>query len=674
MEKLIDITGYPVAQVLHVLLQDKTTKKNIIWATDTYEALGEGFTDKEQLNATALLHRTDFIRPRIQKSLDAQAQRTRKKAEVFTPAWLCNQMINHCDTDWFDRAGVFNIENEDKTWRATEEKIAFPNHKKWQRYVDSRRLEITCGEAPYLVSRYDVSSGEEIVPPKQRIGLLDRKLRVVKENTDTYEDWLQWTIRAFEASYGYEYQGDNVLIARINLLLTFVDYYEERWNRQPDVILLKRIANIIAWNIWQMDGLKDTVPLGKPYEAYTQLNLFDRVGCAVNDKEKSEAVPCKIYNWRSKSSLRFMDIKERSTMRKKMFDYVIGNPPYQEESSDSVSKANGQKPMTNIFQYFQKAADELAEITSVLVYPGGRWIHQSGKGVQKFGKEQINDKSLSVVEFYPDAGELFGDAASLSDGITIVTKSNKKTSGGFTYIYSKAGDQISVHAENPGDNLMPLDPDDFPIEHKINVGVKKHGLSFLHDNILPRSLFPIESDFVEKNLDKVRRYNGTDLGIDFKSEIKLYTNDRAGKAGRATWFIANRDVISRNEDYIDQWQVVVSSANAGGQKRDNQLEIIDNHSAFGRSRLALRSFTTYDEAKNFFDYVSSYFIRYTFLLTDEALSSLGKKVPNLDDYKDGNNLIDFNKNIDVQLCQLFDISDEEFAYMKTRVTSLRGEA
>lgn len=79
-------------------------------------------------------------------------------------------------------------------------------------------------------------------------------------------------------------------------------------------------------------------------------------------------------------------------MGKKLFDYVIGNPPYQKESSDSVSKSNGQKPMTNIFQYFQNAADELTEDTSVLVYPGGRWIHQSGKGMQNFGKDQINDK------------------------------------------------------------------------------------------------------------------------------------------------------------------------------------------------------------------------------------------------------------------------------------------
>lgn len=92
MEKLIDISSYPVANVLGLLLQDKSTKKNIIWATDTYEELGEEFTDKVQMNVNSLLRQFDLIRPRIQKPQETQAQRTRKKAEVFTPVWLCNRM------------------------------------------------------------------------------------------------------------------------------------------------------------------------------------------------------------------------------------------------------------------------------------------------------------------------------------------------------------------------------------------------------------------------------------------------------------------------------------------------------------------------------------------------------------------------------------------------------
>lgn len=311
MEKLIDIASPPVSSLLDLLLQDKSTKRNIIWATDTYEELGHGFSDKEQIDRTLLLQHADIVKPRIQKSQEAQAARTRKKAEVFTPAWLCNYMNNYCDQEWFGRKDVFNIEKNDHTWEVIESFIAFPKRKTWKHYVDSRRLEITCGEAPYLVSRYDVSTGELIVPPKRRIGQLDRKLRIVNENTSDYDEWCKWTIRAFESCYGYEYQGDNLLIARVNLLLTFIDYYRERWEKDPDEKLLREVANKIVWNIWQMDGLKDTVPLGKPYEEFHQMSLFDMYPEEPGAVEEPEAILCKIYNWRRDNSVIFRTLKEK---------------------------------------------------------------------------------------------------------------------------------------------------------------------------------------------------------------------------------------------------------------------------------------------------------------------------------------------------------------------------
>ncbi len=265
---------------------------------------------------------------------------------------------------------------------------------------------------------------------------------------------------------------------------------------------------------------------------------------------------------------------------------------------------------------------------------------------------------------------MFGNAASLSDGVTIVVKDKDHSEDGFNYIYNKGGEETTVHAEYPGDKLMPLNPLDLPIMQKVDKVMENMSWHCLHDAILPRSLFSIESDFVEKNPDKVKFFDGTNVNYS-KGEIKLFTNDKAGKAGRATWFVADKSIISNNPEYINQWQVVVSSANAGGQKRDNQLAIIDNHSAFGRSRLALRSFETKEEADNFYKYVNSYLIRYMFLLTDEALSSLGKEVPDIGNYKSDNGYIKFDENIDEQLFQLFDLSNKEVNYIKNVIDGLR---
>lgn len=317
------------------------------------------------------------------------------------------------------------------------------------------------------------------------------------------------------------------------------------------------------------------------------------------------------------------------------------------------------------------AADEITEKSSVLIYPGGRWLHRSGKGMEEFGLKQINDPHLESVTFYPNAKEIFPTAA-IADGVTIVVKKDDKTEPGFTYTYSKNGEETSVRMDCPGENLVPLNPKDFIITKKIDEFVSKNNIRFLHDYILPRSLFGIESDFVQNNPDSVRPYLD-DKNVDFNKEIKLFTNDKAGKAGRAKWFVTDKNVIHSGREYLGKWKVVVSSANAGGQKRDNQLEIIDNHSAFGRSRVALAVFDTEKEALNFYKYVKSYVVRFAFLMTDEALTSLGKHVPDVIDYNEGNSIVKFDTSIDEQLFSMIKLSDDEIAYVKERVDNIRSK-
>lgn len=291
---LIDISSYPVKDTLELLLQDKTTNKNIIWATDTFNPI----------DIETLVQHPDIIRPRIEKSVEAKKERTAKKAEVFTPAWLCNKMNNLYTDKWFDRENVFNIESDNHTWVATKEKIEFPKGKAWQEYVEAQVLEITCGEAPYLVSRYDASTGTSI-PLSQRIGLLDRKIRVVTENTNTYEEWITWVVKAFESSYGYDYQGDNVLIARINLLMSFMDYYEEYWERCPEDKLLKKIVDIIVWNIWQMDGLIGMIPME---QSLPTKKLTAKQKKLAEQELLEKGTPCIIFDWKSNNPVKFMDL------------------------------------------------------------------------------------------------------------------------------------------------------------------------------------------------------------------------------------------------------------------------------------------------------------------------------------------------------------------------------
>ena len=305
-EPLITIQDYPVRPVLRELLQDKTTKKNIMFATDAYADLG--ITPHTAMSVELLLGMEKLdLQPRVLKTMEEQSKRTRQKAEVFTPSWICNKMNNNCDTVWFGRENIFNTEVE-QGWVTQTGKIKFPKRKRWQRYIDSKRLEITCGEAPYLVSRYDTTTAE-IIPVGERIGILDRKLRIVSENTESESTWLNWTFRAFQSVYGYEFQGDNLLIARINLLLTFADYLQDRWHREPTLNELKKLTNIIVWNLWQMDGITGTVPYGRPKSAIQQQSLFFDYEQGINDTEP-ETLDCKIHDWRGQRTITYKHIKE----------------------------------------------------------------------------------------------------------------------------------------------------------------------------------------------------------------------------------------------------------------------------------------------------------------------------------------------------------------------------
>lgn len=395
-----------------------------------------------------------------------------------------------------------------------------------------------------------------------------------------------------------------------------------------------------------------------------------------------ESLPCDIINvlrakpeyfqsdvvkgfdfWHVYNSIPKKDNEEINNMK---FSAVVGNPPYQMTVAKKDTE-NGQKAVINIFHYFQISSEQLGQYTS-LIYPGGRWIHRSGKGLEQFGINQINDIHLKKVEYFPNANDIF-EKVGLPDGITIVLKDMKKSEKGFEYVYTTNNVSSSTEVDNPGEELMPLNPSDITIISQINKVVSEHNFKYLHDSVLSRSLFSIESNFVEENPDKIREASEDDIFFDPATEIKLFTNDKAGKSGRAKWYIANRDVITSGIAYLDTWKVVVSSANAGGQKRSNQIAILDNFSAFGRSRVALKTFATKTEANNFFNYAESELIRFAFLMTDENLSSLAKQVPDILDYRDNNGIIDFHGDVNQQLYDLFEIDAANIAHIRQVLAS-----
>ena len=295
LENVLRRTG----TVLDILLLDRTTKKNILWGTESYEYLGKEYEAKKSIKPELVTGKRGLlIQPRAAKSLEEQRRRTREKAEVFTPLSIVEQI------------------------NKTVEVKGLPKKSEWQDYVRELKLEISCGEAPFIVSRYNPTAHtDKIITIKNRVGFLDRKLWVVSKYCDTPKEWLYWAKEAFKASYGYEWQGDNVLLARENLLFTMIDYYEDKFGKKPSLKIREEFAEIISWNIFQMDGLRYVVPMSCKHESKTipgEWTLFevmpDKVeeyeceGCKHNRPHKHNGKYVKIMDWEKNKPVRFVDL------------------------------------------------------------------------------------------------------------------------------------------------------------------------------------------------------------------------------------------------------------------------------------------------------------------------------------------------------------------------------
>ena len=302
-----DIRRLDAAGVLGLLLKDKTTRKNIIWATDGYSSFGKKYEKGEQITKSGARK----IQARASKAKEEQAGRTKKRGEVFTPVWIIEQMNSHVVKEWHADNYKKFYKKEEYPEQPLQE--LFRKEKYVKLFTDNRILEITCGEAPFICTRYDPENGKTI-DVDARVGFLDDKLATINTYVYNEKDWWKWTKRAFQASYGYEFQGDSLLIARVNLMCTFEDYLKAKWNRFPTKREYKEIANIVCWNIWQMDGLTGYIPyatidIENPDAIEGQIDLLDEVPDDI-PKEADEKLRCRIFNWRSNESLEYLSLRK----------------------------------------------------------------------------------------------------------------------------------------------------------------------------------------------------------------------------------------------------------------------------------------------------------------------------------------------------------------------------
>ena len=648
-------------RLLRVLLKDKSSDGNIIWATDMYAWRGSGFHERDEMTLQAITgRRGNVIKPRIEKSKKEQKERIKKKGEVFTPSWICNLMASGFDV-WFERENVFNVPYGE-TWHKTQEPITFPEGKTWRDYVRMKVLEITCGEAPFLASRYDTVTGKWI-DVNSRVGLLDRKLRVINENVSDEDDWIKYAFEAYQSTYGFEWQGDSLLIARENLLFTFIDYYADKFDKFPAKDILLSLANVIAWNIFQMDGLKFVVPYSCEPKIGEQLSLFDEeqssrescLGCLSGDNSKHIGIYSIIKNWRAKTTCRFYDLSGGNKMK---FDFIIGNPPYQGDVEESENKTF----MPSVYNLFMDMAYELSDRVE-LVHPA-RFLFNAGQTPKTWNQKMLSDPNLKILYFEPDSSKIFPNT-DIKGGVVISYHDKTKNFGAiqtFTSFPELNSILIKVNSNNDNGSLMNI----VYAQNRFNL----ENLYFKY----PQYKSIIGSDGRDKRFrnnifEKIPLFTDEKVNEDDLHVLGITNNKRV-------WKYFPIEFVDLEHENLLKWKVMVPSANGSGAIGEVMSTPLCGTPLCGytQSFIGIGAFETESEANNCLKYIKSKFAR-TMLgilkITQHNAAPTWRYVP-LQDFTSSSD-IDWKQSvaeIDVQLYKKYGLDENEISFIESHVKEM----
>ena len=559
MNALIDWTNFP-PDVIEILLRDFNTGKKIF--------------DGDIANVV----------PRALKSDDEKISRTRSIAEVFTPPHVVKFMVDAALVD---------------------------------SPIDSRWIEIACGEAPFITTRYDAESGEAI-PVNERVGILDRKLRAIPDISDKLND----VKRAVQSVYGYELQGDSLLIARANVLLTATEFVTDI---KPDE--LRELAEIVARNFWQMDGLN-------PPKA--QASLFDD-----ND--------CRITDWRTGNEIFFTG---GIAMK---FDVLISNPAYHEDTAGTSDKP--------VYNYFMEEAFKVAE-KAVLITPA-RFLFDAGKTPKDFNRRMLDDPHLKVLRYEHDTQKFFR-SGNIEGGVVVTIHDTTKNYGAIG-IFTLFDELNSIHRKVCVENTK------FRPFSDLITAQSKWNLDKLYA-AHPECKSKIGSGGNERRLTTAI-FDLTEVFHEHEQagDVKILGLTKAQRVYR----YVRREFIS-DDDSLDKYKVFVPASNGSGAigKVDSTpligLPVVgEPNEGCTQTFITVGAFDSRDEAEACLTYIKSKFARAMLGIlkaTQHNHKDTWAKVP-LQDFSASSD-IDWRAGVDEQLYRKYNLSAAEVDFIESHVKAM----
>jgi len=340
-------------------------------------------------------------------------------------------------------------------------------------------------------------------------------------------------------------------------------------------------------------------------------------------------------------------------VEKKFFDYVIGNPPYQEEAKDTSDKP--------VYNEFMDAAYKIGDKVE-LITPA-RFLFNAGKTPKAWNEKMLNDTHFKVLNFQQNSADVFPNT-DIKGGVAVTYRDEEKIFGAIE-VFTHFEELRTIKEKVIKNNSPCLDswvyaPESYKLTDKLH------------------------SDFpnVENLLSNGHKYDVTTNIFEKLGGIAFFDEKIDGYVGMYGLLKTTRCIKYIKSEYIKapnnftKWKVFLPKANGSGAIGEVLSTPVIGQPVIGHTQsfISIGALDTEYEANALLKYIKTKFSR-TMLgilkITQDNKRAVWRFVP-LQDFTE-NSDIDWSKSIheiDLQLYRKYGLDEKEIEFIETHVKEM----